>query len=248
MKKLLLIFLTALSLSAFGQASVITYDDKDKNAPSGDPRKLVRDVDLNEIKTVVNANATLLNAKQTTLVSGTSIKTVNGTPLLGSGDVTISVSSGISGLGTGVATFLATPTSANFAAAVTNETGSGTVVFSTSPTLTTPALGTPSAVILTNGTGLPISGVTDLQTTLNTKTTSTNFAVGVTVTGSINSSNLIYTIAQAIVSGSAEVFLNGVRQVEGVEYVMTYPIGVATITFALAPETGDGIRVNYIRP
>lgn len=71
------------------------------------------------------------------------------------------VSTGISGLGTGVATFLATPSSANLAAAVTDETGSGALVFGTSPTLTTPNLGTPSAVTLTNGTGLPLStGVT----------------------------------------------------------------------------------------
>lgn len=41
---------------------------------------------------------------------------------------------------TGIATFLATPTSANLAAALTDETGTGKAVFGTSPTLTTPAL------------------------------------------------------------------------------------------------------------
>ena len=41
-------------------------------------------------------------------------------------------------MGTGVATFLATPSSSNLAAAVTGETGSGALVFGTSPTLTTP--------------------------------------------------------------------------------------------------------------
>jgi len=66
------------------------------------------------------------------------------------------VSTGISGLGTGVATFLATPSSANLDTAVTDDTGSGLLVFATSPVLTTPNLGTPSAVTLTNGTGLPI--------------------------------------------------------------------------------------------
>jgi len=63
--------------------------------------------------------------------------------------------------GTGVLTFLGTPSSANLAAAVTDETGSGALVFATSPTLTTPNLGTPTSLTLTNATGLPLStGVT----------------------------------------------------------------------------------------
>jgi hypothetical protein len=68
-------------------------------------------------------------------------------------------------LGTGVATFLATPSSANLAAAVTDETGTGALVFANSPTLVTPALGTPSSVTLTNATGLPVStGISGLGT------------------------------------------------------------------------------------
>lgn len=70
------------------------------------------------------------------------------------------VSTGISGLGTNVATFLATPTSSNLAAAVTDETGTGALVFATNPVLVTPNLGTPSALTLTNATGLPIDGGT----------------------------------------------------------------------------------------
>lgn len=75
------------------------------------------------------------------------------------------ISTGVSGLGTGVATFLATPSSANLASAVTDETGSGALVFATSPTLVTPALGTPSSGTLTNCTGLPVStGISGLGT------------------------------------------------------------------------------------
>jgi hypothetical protein len=43
---------------------------------------------------------------------------------------------GITSFGTGVATFLGTPSSANLASAITDETGSGSLVFGTAPTLT----------------------------------------------------------------------------------------------------------------
>jgi hypothetical protein len=83
------------------------------------------------------------------LATPTSINLSNGTAL--------PISTGVSGLGTGVATFLATPSSANIAAACTDETGSGALVFGTSPSLTTPNLGVPSAVDLTNATNIPDS-------------------------------------------------------------------------------------------
>ena len=51
--------------------------------------------------------------------------------------------SNVTGLGTVVETFLATPSSSNLASAVTDETGSGALVFGTSPTLATPTLTSP---------------------------------------------------------------------------------------------------------
>ena len=50
------------------------------------------------------------------------------------------IATGVSGLGTNVATFLATPSSANLAAALTDETGSGANVFGTSPTISSPTI------------------------------------------------------------------------------------------------------------
>jgi len=46
------------------------------------------------------------------------------------------VSTGITGFGSGIATFLATPTSANLKTALTDETGGGKVMFSTDPIVT----------------------------------------------------------------------------------------------------------------
>lgn len=52
---------------------------------------------------------------------------------------------------------------ADFTGSSTN-TGTGALVFATSPTLVTPSLGTPTALTLTNATGLPVSGITSSTT------------------------------------------------------------------------------------
>ena len=62
-----------------------------------------------------------------------------GTPASGVLTLTtgLPISTGVSGLGTGIATWLATPSGANLLAALTTKTGTGIPVFDTSPTFTT---------------------------------------------------------------------------------------------------------------
>jgi hypothetical protein len=66
------------------------------------------------------------------------------------------IATGVSGLGTGVATFLATPSSANLASALTGETGSGAAMFGTGPTASDPVF--TGSVQIPNGTGPTVDG------------------------------------------------------------------------------------------
>jgi hypothetical protein len=125
-----------------------------------------------DITTSAGSAATTLatvNANVGTYGSATAAPavTLNGKGLVtAASNVTITPAVGsITGLGSGVATFLATPSSANLASAVTGETGSGALVFSTSPSLTTPNIGaatgtslTLSDVITASGTGVHTIG------------------------------------------------------------------------------------------
>lgn len=99
-----------------------------------------------------------------------------GTPIFGASvgvtPLIVAISTGVSGLGTNVATWLATPSSANLAAALTDETGTAGAVFANTPTLVAPVLGAATATSVNFG-----------GTTLSTYTEST-FTPGMTFGGS----------------------------------------------------------------
>lgn len=88
------------------------------------------------------------------------------------------------GFNAAIQSFLNNPTSANLRAAMSDETGTGLLVFATSPTLITPILGTPTSGTLTACTGLPIAtGVSGLAAniaTFLTTPTSANLALALT--------------------------------------------------------------------
>ena len=162
------------------------------------------------------------------------------TPILGtptSGTLTsctgLPVSTGISGLGANIATFLATPTSANLAAAVTDETGTGTVVFSVSPALT----GTPTA---------PTATTTDSSTTLattgmvqavsqagNTYSTLSISAAGDNLIAASTAQNRVKTTAVTVTAGTytATVTLQTTNALAGDMRVLrvSMPVGMGNV-------------------
>ena len=157
------------------------------------------------------------------------------------------ISTGVSGLGTNVATFLATPTSSNLAAVLTDETGTGANVFATSPTLTTPVLGTPSSGTLTSCTGLPLTtGVTGTLPIANggTGTTSTTFTnLTTNVTGTLPVANGGTGITSL---GTGVATFLGTPSSSNLASAVTDETGSGSLVFGTSPTVNNPTITNYV--
>lgn len=139
--------------------------------------------------TTAEKTFTLPDQNATLLYSGGALGTPSGGTLTNA--TGLPVSTGISGLGTGVATFLATSSSANLAAAVTDETGSGALVFGTSPAITTS--------LTTGSTSFDLINTT--ATTVNFAKAATTLSIGDT-TGTTTVNNSLVVSGDLTVNGT----------------------------------------------
>lgn len=133
------------------------------------------------------------------LVPGT--LTASRTVTFADGDTTLQAGT-MAITGSTLAQFAAT-TSAQLAGVISDETGSGSLVFATSPTLVTPTLGTPASGTLTNCTGLPVAGISGLGANVATflaTPSSTNLLSA--ITDETGSGSLVFATSPALTTPS----------------------------------------------
>jgi hypothetical protein len=129
----------------------------------------------------------------------------------------------------GNATSLGSFTSAELLGALTDETGTGAAVFATSPTLVTPALGTPSALVGTNITGTA-TAFTASNVTTNANLTGAVTSVGNAASlGSFTSLQLLTALTDETGTG-ANVFATSPT-------LVTPALGAATATSLVSSGT-----------
>jgi hypothetical protein len=152
------------------------------------------------------------------------------------------IATGVSGLGTGIASFLATPTSANLISAVTDETGTGALVFANTPTLVTPVIGaaTGTSLTLTGGVSAGTSTLTSLSVTNNETVGGT---LGVTGATTLSSSLTAGTSTLTSLSVTNNETIGGTLGVTGATTLTSLTAtGAATFSSTVRISTGAGLN------
>lgn len=121
------------------------------------------------------------------------------------------ISTGVSGLGSNVATFLGTPSSANLASAVTDETGSGSLVFGTSPTVNNPTLTNYVESVVAIGTVTTSHTIALTNGTVQTATLTASTACTFTMPTATAGKSFVLLLKQAASTGNGTATFTGVK-------------------------------------
>jgi hypothetical protein len=146
----------------------------------------------------------------------------------------------ISGLAAGIEDFLATPSSANLKTAVTDETGSGALVFANTPTLVTPVLGVASATSI-NKVAITAPATSATLTIADGKTLTASNTL--TFTGTDASSVAFGAGGTVLYSGGA-LTATAVTVADEASDTTCFPLFATAATGDLGPKSNAGLTFN----